>query len=64
MADTQGDIPATLGLSDDQIKQLREKFRSDVVEMLHLKDAGDILARAKPQIVRKTQTIQEIIFVD
>jgi hypothetical protein len=64
MADIRIEIPDTLGLSEDHIRLLREKFQSDVVEILNVKEAGNVLARAQPQLQKVQETITRLIMVD
>lgn len=64
MAELRIDIPSTLGLSEEQINQLQEKFRSDLVEVLRLKDPGDVVAQRKPELKLVTETISKLVYVE
>jgi hypothetical protein len=64
MADIRIDIPDTLGLSEEQLKLLREKFQSDVIEILRAKPAGNVLAQARPEVQAVAQTMYKFILVD
>ena len=64
MSDIRINIPETLGLSEDQIKLLHEKFQSDLIEILRVKEAGNVLAQARPELQKVTETITRLILVD
>jgi hypothetical protein len=64
MAEIRIDIPEAVGLSEDQVTQLREKFRSDLVETLLSKDTGDVLAQARPELKLVKETISKLVAVE
>ena len=59
MAEIKIQIPAELGLSDAQQRQLQEKFRNTLVESLSGAEAETVAAR-KAQVVPKSEKVESI----
>lgn len=54
MAEIRIEVPADLGLSQEEIAQLSENFRSQVVGIVGSRQAGTVV-RARPQSVAQAQ---------
>jgi hypothetical protein len=63
MADIQIKVPASLGLTDDQLQQLGAKLEDHLVETLKGTQAEAVVA-AKPQVIEKSQVVRKSIVVE
>ena len=61
MSEIRVEIPASLGLSDDEVTRLREAFRNQVAGVLSGTQATQAGVRARPQLVSKAQLVPQTV---
>jgi hypothetical protein len=60
MAQVRIEIPKSLGISEEQQKQLQEKFANQLVETLRGTETAEALAMAKAQVVPKHEKVETV----
>lgn len=63
MAQIRIEIPKSLGLTDEQQKQLQEKFANQLVETLRGTETAEAMALAKAQVVPKHEKVETVPIV-
>jgi hypothetical protein len=70
MAEVRNDVPASLGLSQEQINRLSENFRNQLVaamggrqEQAQAQTQTQTLVRARPQVVVQSEEVGQVVEV-
>jgi hypothetical protein len=61
MSEIRIEIPAELGLSDDDVNRLSEAFRNQVAGTVTGTQATQSNVRARPQIVSQTKSVPQTV---
>jgi hypothetical protein len=61
MSEIRIEIPASLGLSDDDVNKLTEAFRSQVIGVVSGTPVTQASVRARPQIVSQSKLVPQTV---